>query len=452
MTVVRPGDLGERRLAGEFEAELEEALQPGRFIAYNVSFDFVQELEEVHTRLKEMIGAGGGAAAAAYLETFIAACFEKVEEIDDSGGGLGQLVEDLFCTWVHARQTAEADAAETVGLLLWWMEHDDYGFCQCLERDVVKVLDGDGLEALAAEARARFEASAPDDRGPAGYPRRRWTEVLKHTLAAQSDAEEYLALCELTRLASTDCDVLAAIHQGRGSLDEALSWVERGLDLAGGEGYSGGAEYELKKRQRHLLVILGRSKEAIDLAWRDFERRPNPFSYEALMGLVTAADRDRWHERAMVVADGAGLEPVLDLLVKVREVDRLVARIAAATEHELEKASDSSSEAAANLLATSHPEPAARLYRGLGLGIVNAKRSRSYDTALAHLERARDCYQAAGRSDLWDELAADVRLRHGRKTSFMPGFERVAAGGPAVEHEPSMLKRAKSRWPKLEDR
>ena len=162
-------------------------------------------------------------------------------------------------------------------------------------------------------------------------------------------------------------------------------------------------------------------------------------------------DIDCWHQRALVVADGGSLESVVDLLVKVREVDRLVARVASATDDELEGISEQSNKEAADLLATSCPESAARLYRAIGLEIVNAKRIRSYALALAQFERARDCYLAADQADLWQDLIADIRHRHGRKTSFMPGFEHVAADGPAVEHEPFMLERAKSRWPKLGD-
>jgi hypothetical protein len=36
-----------------------------------------------------MIGAGEGAAAAAHVETFIVACYEKAEEIEDSCDGPG---------------------------------------------------------------------------------------------------------------------------------------------------------------------------------------------------------------------------------------------------------------------------------------------------------------------------------------------------------------------------
>ena len=53
-------------------------------------------------------------------------------------------------------------------------------------------------------------------------------------------------------------------------------------------------------------------------------------SFGFVQGLVPSTDRDSWHQRAMVVAEGAGLESVIDLFVKIRELDRLVARISAA--------------------------------------------------------------------------------------------------------------------------
>ncbi len=46
---------------------------------------------------------------------------EKAEEIDDSSGGLGQFVDDLFRGWIIARQAAGADPDETATRLLGWM-------------------------------------------------------------------------------------------------------------------------------------------------------------------------------------------------------------------------------------------------------------------------------------------------------------------------------------------
>ena len=70
------------------------------------------------------------------------------------------------------------------------------------------------------------------------------------------------------------------------------------------------------------------------------------------------------------------------------------------------------------------------------------------DDSSGNFERARDCYAAAGQQAKWDALVAEVRREHGRQYSFMPGFERVVEGGPAVEPQPSFLQRARSRRPR----
>ena len=431
-----------RSIVTQIESVMEAALRPGRFIGYNASWDFVRGLEQVAARLKTMVDDGQPARAVVLYETFIAASHEKADEIDDSSGSFDMFVADLFCGWVRALQANAAEPGETVDLLLSWMDDDEYGFCHRLERDLVKVLDADGLGAFATKVRTRLEASAPDDGGPAGYPRRRWTEALKYILAAQADAEGYLALSQETALGSADCNVLAEIHQGRGRLEKALAWVERGLSLACDERFGSSAEYELKKRQSQLLRCLGRTEEAVVAAWADFENRPSKYTYETLLELVPDDDRDAWHDRAMAAADRGDLWSVIGLFVETGEVERLARRIAGATDDELEGMSHYTTEPAAKLLAQPHPALAARLR------IVNAKKSKYYDAALANFEQARDCYLAAAQEQEWEELIAEVCREHGRKYSFMPGFERVAGGGPAREPKPSFLEHAKKRWSK----
>jgi hypothetical protein len=63
--------------------------------------------------------------AARLFETFITACHEKAEEIDDSGGRFGMLVDDLFRGWIDARQAANHDPDETARLLISWLAQNN---------------------------------------------------------------------------------------------------------------------------------------------------------------------------------------------------------------------------------------------------------------------------------------------------------------------------------------
>jgi hypothetical protein len=94
------------------EHAIETALQPGRFIGYGASSAFVSELDGVEAEIKRLIRSAPERATALY-EAFLAGCYEKAEEIDDSLGNFGMFVESLVCGWIKARQAAEADARAT---------------------------------------------------------------------------------------------------------------------------------------------------------------------------------------------------------------------------------------------------------------------------------------------------------------------------------------------------
>jgi hypothetical protein len=171
--------------ADPVEQRIEAALAPGRFVSDRACVSFVGELEVVEREIADLVEVAPGRAVALY-EAYLAGCYEKADEVDDSSGSLGMFVTSLCCGWVQARQAAGAAADETATRLLEWMDDDPFGFCYQLEREVAKVLDAPGLAALARQVRTRLdkvsaaglktESDESLERDPA---RRRLAEVLR---------------------------------------------------------------------------------------------------------------------------------------------------------------------------------------------------------------------------------------------------------------------------------
>ncbi len=430
---------GDGGRADPTEQAIEAALQPGRFIPHGAVWSFIEGLEEVAAQIAALVDGFPSRAAALY-ETFLAGCYEKAEELDDSSGGFGTFVGSLFCGWVEARRASGADPDDTARRLLAWMDDDPYGFCHRLEGELVKVLDGPGLVALEHSVRDRFEAKEGD---PA-VARRRWAEPLRTILAARRDVDAYVKLCEETEITPVDTLAIAKMLEAQRKPAEALDWVERGLGLAARAPAALG-EHDLRKLQRELLRKLGRADAALEAAWAEFEKHPNKCSYEELMRYVPEADRAAWHAKAMGAAAGADLYAVVELWLETGERERLVERLRRASDEELEGTSHYTTEPAAKTLAETHPDVAAKVYRALGRRILEEKKSKYYPAALSHFEEARRCYERAGLRTEWEDLVRAVRADHRRNLGFMAAFEEVVAGG-GPSAKPSFLERAKARW------
>jgi hypothetical protein len=129
------------------EQKIELVLNPGAFIPDRACFSFVSDLDAVAAKIDKLVSSDPAHAIALY-ETFLAACYVKVEELDDSSGSFGQFVDDLYCGWIEARQADGADPDETASRLLTWMDQDDYGFCYRLEVDAVKVFNKANLAGV----------------------------------------------------------------------------------------------------------------------------------------------------------------------------------------------------------------------------------------------------------------------------------------------------------------
>src|ERR1700736_5748155 len=195
-----------RNLTAQMERSIEMALAPGHFISYKANFDFVRDLEAAEKQIALLVLADAKRAVSLY-ESFLAGCYAKAEEIDDSSGSFGQFVGELYCAWIKARQASGADPDKTAARVLAWMDNDSYGFCYQLEKDAAKILDRAGRAAFETQVRARFDATTTatsaageSSRRNTDYQRRRWSEMLRAIYLNQNDVGAYIRLCEATQL------------------------------------------------------------------------------------------------------------------------------------------------------------------------------------------------------------------------------------------------------------
>jgi tetratricopeptide (TPR) repeat protein len=437
------------RLPDPLEREIEAELSLGRFVSNRACLSLVSGLEQIENRVAGLTGTAPDRAVALY-EAFLAGCFEKADEVDDSSGSFGTFAASLFCGWATARQAAGADPGHTAARLLAWMEDDPYGFCMGLEKDVAGVLDKAGLAALVRQVRTRFDAHEPPGekpswRGP-DYPRRRWGEALRALYAAQKDVGAYVALAEETGLTAPDCHAIATILAARRKPEEALAWAERGIEIDTSTALGSMAGHELADLKRGLLRKLGREDEALESAWTGFCAHPSTYTYRDLLAFVPRHDRTAWHEKAIKAASArAGLSSLIDLLAETTETGRFADLVDRNSDGELEQVSHYVLEPAARILEKGHPGSAARLWRAMSMRILSAGKSRYYQAALANFERARRCYAKAGMEADWEQVVSQVRAEHHRKSGFMPDFNRVVTGSEPAQ-EPPFLERAKARW------
>ena len=94
-------------MSAPIELATEEALRPCRCISEHASFSLVNELESVAARIAD----ADPERAVGLYETFIAACYEKADEVDDSSGYLGMFGGSVFARWVTTTNGSAATAS-----------------------------------------------------------------------------------------------------------------------------------------------------------------------------------------------------------------------------------------------------------------------------------------------------------------------------------------------------
>ena len=432
---------------------MEISLDPGRFISYGEVGGFINDLEDIKHQIDDLVKQGNAERAVGIYELFIAGCYEKIEEVDDSSGSMGMFFEELSCSWISARQKARLNPKETVNQMVKLIDNDDYGLCFGIEKEVVKVLHRKELSLFEKLIHSRFEDALSSGKSKSqqavdnfSYDIRHNADILKVIYSAKKDIDSYFALCDKVGMTPQDCEVIAKIYTSSKQWKEALSFVNKGLSLEKEGSRPNQSSYELSGMKRELLSKLGHKDEALMTAWTDFKEAPSEYSYKELMKYTPKKEVKEWHNKAIMEAKKRSLPAFIKICTITKEWDILAEHILQVKHHELESIGHYTTGETAKKLSKNYPMAAAKLFRAMGIRILNSKKSKYYHHAIDHFQEAKDLYRKSQLEEEWISVVEGVRKDHYRKYSFIGDFEKIVKGH--ISKPPSFLKKSKEQWRK----
>ena len=432
---------------------LERALDCGTFIHYRATSDFIEGLGSVKSEIDNLVRNGEAKRAVKLYEIFMAGFDEKMDEVDGSDGSMGMFFEEIFCSWINARQKAELAPEETIRQVLKMMDNDNYGLCHDIEKNMIKALNKKEMIIFEKIIISRLEKALSLEKSADkkiindfSYCVRQNADILKTMYVSRKNLTAYLLLCEKAGMTPKDCEAVANIHKSRKQWDKALHFVNKGLFLEKEMAWPNQSSFHLADLKREFLVKLGKKDEALQTAWEDFKEYSSEYAYKELMKYVPGKNKKQWHDKAVAEARKGGLSGFISICEMTEEWAVLAEHILHVGHHDLEDISHYTGEKVAKKLSKKHYAASAKTYRALGVRIVKNKKSKYYHKALEHLGQAKKMYQKADLDKEWAALVDNMRKEHYRKSGFIGGFEEIVTG--AAKKCPSFLERTQKRWKK----
>jgi len=419
-----------------YRTQMRQALAwRGDFIPYAAVPDFVQGLEEMKRSFRDLAAEGHPAEAAELLEEFIDRCIPRIERLDDSGGFFGPFVQDLYSALGEVlSRVPERDPKLWARKTLKRLDSNHYGFEDNLLHDMAGALGPQGLKIIEKEIVRRYEKvrketvkyAEPELLKQVGSPGWKLNGMLCDLADIRNDVDVFIALKEELGIHPSHCADIAKRLRDAGRQPEALSWVEKGLELTKPSGFDQDGLVGLKIE---VLEKLGRRSDACEEAWTEYRRFPNRSALEQALSLSSENNSGRLKQEAIEALVKKGdLAALIDICLPDKNAGP-IAEVIRSRKHPFEHLHYSQLQPAALALEKEFPEEAATIYLHLADEILTSKRAKAYVYAIEYYGRIKVLWNRVGKRTEWEQLTETIRKEHRLKSSFLPDFESLCAKG-----------------------
>lgn len=402
-----------------FRHAVDNAIETDWFIDYRNMHDYAAGIEKAIGSLEDLLNEGYGAEAMELLEYALARAESAMENVDDSDGDMGTILERLQDLHLRACAEAKPDPEALAEKLFKWELRTEWDVLYGAAQTYADVLGERGLAVYRKLAEAEWKKlpslSPGQDRLAYSGKRYRITSIME-TLARQSGDLEAL-VSVMSRDLSNPYDFLqiAAVYQEAGLHDKALEWAEKGV-----KAFPKRPDSRLRTFLADEYHRRARHDEMMALIWAEFQDRPSVQRYQQLSEYAgKTKQRPIWQEKALqfirkkadrVRSDSSLLVEIFlwqnDIETAWREAceggcsDHLWMELAAKREKD-------------------YPEDALGIYQRRVEPMIQLTNDLAYEEAVSLLKRIQRLMSGLGKDREFAEYLQRTRLEYKRKRNFI---------------------------------
>ncbi|MGB9464676.1 MAG: DUF6880 family protein [Candidatus Acidiferrum sp.] len=284
-----------------FRTAIDKAIRNRGSVAYARMPEYARGIEAVIDSLDSLLERGHAIEVRELVERALERLESAMDQVDDSDGFMGGILERLQELHLSACCVAKPDPSALAQFLFEWEVTSAWEIFLGAARDYADVLGNTGLARYRKLAEAKWAgvpSLAPGEKDPERYAGRWRITHIMETIAKQSDDIEALVAVKSRDLSEAFSFLdIALIYRAAGNDEAALEWAERGARAFSANADSRLREFlieEYHKRKRH--------SEAITITWTSFRERPGLDAYQVLHKSACHAKQwPEWREKAIAL-------------------------------------------------------------------------------------------------------------------------------------------------------
>ena len=261
-----------------FRKAINKATRVHGFVDWREAGDFAGDLEQLVESLEELLTPDSAGMLVELLEYAIERVEDAMQNIDDSNGEVGGIVDALGELHIKACELARPEP-EALAERLFRMEMTlPIGVCSFSATTYSHVLGEQGLRRYRELATVEWQKIKPKHSGDS-FEDHRWriTHIMESLAEASGDVEELVAIKAQDLSFSYHYLTIAEIWIKAGQDDKALDWAERGL-----QAFPKATDNRLRDFLVTAYLQRQRNDEALQLTWIQFEERATLEHYQKL--------------------------------------------------------------------------------------------------------------------------------------------------------------------------